>query len=197
MGSYDVNHSVTAKFSEMIGTDDCIVVVAPYLVYPGLELNYIVYVRLIFNRPVHAATNSTQGELSAGVAAGQLLKHCDHATGIEAAIRKVDVCVDANLQLSTLFRGRCVDSYGGQALQMVVTLIGIDDMNRPVATLEPIFYEGEQDPILFVVAIEESADMTRFAQLGTSKGDGGGGLLHGIFPKDVEWRAESNKDAPI
>jgi len=45
---------------------------------------------------------------------------------------------------------------GSQALQMVRTLMWINNVNRFMATLEPIPYEWEQDPILFVVAVEES-----------------------------------------
>ena len=49
-----------------------------------------------------------------------------------------------------------------------------------MATLESVFYEWKQDPILFVRAVEESADMTRLVDLGTSKRNGGRNLLHSI-----------------
>jgi hypothetical protein len=179
---HNVNHGVTAKFPEMVSANDCVVVATPHIVYAGLELNYVVDVRLIFNRPVHATANSTQRELSAGVAAGQLLKDCDHTIRIEAAIWKVDVCVDANLQLSAQFRGRRVDSYGSQTSEMVWTLIGINHMNGFMAAVEPISYERKQDPVLFVIAVEESADMTSFIEQGTGKRDRSGCPLHGISP---------------
>ena len=76
-------------------------------------------IRLTFNRPVHAATNATHRIRTTGAAAGQLLKHGDHAIRIEAAIWKVDVRVDANLQLFVLFSGIRVDSRGCQALNML------------------------------------------------------------------------------
>ena len=123
-----------------------------------------------------------------GVAASQLLERRDHAIRIEAAIRKVDVRVNAKLQLSALLRSRRVDSYVGQALEMVLTLIRIHNVNRLMATLESIFYEWEQDPILFVVTVEKSADMTRLVELGASKRNGSGSLLHSVSPQDIEWR---------
>jgi hypothetical protein len=49
-----------------------------------------------------------------------------------------------------------------------------------MATLESVFYEWEQDPILFVRAVEESADMTRLVDLRTSKRNGRRDLLHNI-----------------
>jgi hypothetical protein len=66
-----------------------------------------------------------------------------------------------------------------------------------MATLETIFYEREQDPILFVIAVEESTDMTSFIELGTGKGNRSGGPLHGISPHRISSGAQFNKDAPI
>ena len=63
-----------------------------------------------------------------------------------------------------------------------VTLIRINDMNCLVAAVEPIFYEGKQDPIFFLVAIEESADVTSFIEQGTSKRNWSSGPLHGVSP---------------
>jgi hypothetical protein len=40
----------------------------------------------------------------------------------------------------------------------------------------------EQDPIFFVRAVEESADITRLVDLGTSKRNGRRDLLHNISP---------------
>ena len=67
-----------------------------------------------------------------------------------------------------------------QALQVVLTLISINNVNCFMATLESVFYEWKQDPILFVRAVEKSADMTRLVDLGTSKRNGGRDLLHSI-----------------
>jgi hypothetical protein len=55
---------------------------------------------------------------------------------------------------------------------MVTMLIRIHDVNRLVATLEPVLNERKQDAIFLVVAIEKRADMTHFAELGASKGNG-------------------------
>jgi hypothetical protein len=83
--------------------------------------------------------------------------------------------------LPTLLGSRRVDARCGQPLQMVVTLIGIHNVNRLVATLEPVLNERQQHAILFFVAIEKRADMTHFAELGAGKGNGCRGLLHGVF----------------
>jgi hypothetical protein len=69
----------------------------------------------------------------------------------------------------------------GNPLQMVVTLIRINDMNRLVATLEAVLYEGKQHTILFVGAIEKRADMTCFAELGAGQGNGRSDPLHPVF----------------
>src|ERR1700722_1988809 len=115
------------------------------------------------------------------IAAGQLLERGNHSICIEASFRKVDVGIRPNLQLSALLCGRRVNACGRQALQVVLTLILINNVNGLMSTLESVFYEWEQDPILFVRAVKESADMTRLIDLGTGKRNGCDDL-HRISP---------------
>ncbi len=140
---HDVNYLVAAELPEMIGANDRVFVTAPDIVHARFEFNDVVDMRLICNRPVHSTTNATQRKFPARVAAGQLLERRDHPICIEASIRKVDIPVDAKFHLSALLRCRRVDSCGTQALEMILTLIRIHNMNRLVATLEPISYEWE------------------------------------------------------
>jgi hypothetical protein len=182
MGPHYVNHRFATKVPEMIGANDGVFVPTPHIIHTRLELNDSVEMRLIFHGPVHTTTNATERISCGGAAASQLLKRGDHAIRVETAIRKVDVGVSAKLQLSALLGSRRVDAYVSQSLEVVLTLIRINNVNRLMATLESIFYEWEQDPILFVGAIEESADMTRLVELGTGKRNGSRDLLHAISP---------------
>jgi hypothetical protein len=116
MSSHDVNHRVTSKTTEMVSTDDRVVVPKPYVVYTRLELDHVIDMRSIFNCPVHTATNAAQRKSSLGVSAGQLLKHFEHPILIEAAIWKVDFGVGPQLELPALLRDRRVDACGSQAL---------------------------------------------------------------------------------
>src|SRR5271168_355999 len=125
MGSHDVNHRVPPKTTEMVSADDRVVVAKPYVVDTRLELNHVIDMRSIFNRPVHATTNAAQRKSSLGVSAGQLLKHLQHPILIEAAIWKVDFGVSPKLELPALLRDRRVDAGGSQALQMVLTLLRV------------------------------------------------------------------------
>ena len=43
------------NFGKMVRADDRIVVATPHIIHARFELNEVVDVRLIFNRPVHAA----------------------------------------------------------------------------------------------------------------------------------------------
>jgi hypothetical protein len=125
MRSHDVNHRVTPKTAEMVSTDDRVVVTKPHVVYPRLELNHVIDMRPIFNRPVHATANAAQRKSSLGVSAGQLLKYLQHPILIEVAIWKVDFGVGPKLELPALLRNRRVDARGGQAPQMVLTLLRV------------------------------------------------------------------------
>ena len=56
---HNVNHGVTAKLPEMVGANDCVVVMTPHLVYTRFKLNDIVDTRAILDGPVHTTTNAT------------------------------------------------------------------------------------------------------------------------------------------
>lgn len=182
MGPQDVNHGVSPKLAEMVGADDCIVVAAPYLVYARLKLDDIVDMRSIFDGPVHTTTNATERKCSLGIVAGQLLECSYHAIRIETAIRKICLHVGAKLQLPILQRGGRINPRLAQPLQMSLTLVGIHHVNRLVAALESIFYEWKQDPILFLIAVEEGADVTSFVKQRTRKRNWSSGPFHGISP---------------
>jgi hypothetical protein len=183
MGPHYVNHCVAAKLPETVGTDNCVFMPVPYIVYTRLELDHIVKMRSVCSRPIHLAADATEWESSRGIAARQLFKRRDHAVRIEVAIREIDISIDAKFQLSALLRSRRIDPCLNQALEVVLTLIRIDDMNCLMPTLESVFYEWQQNPILFVWAVEERADVTRLVDLGTSKRNGSRDLLHSISPK--------------
>ena len=59
MGPHDVNDGVSSKLAEMVGTDNCVFVPTPYLIYPRLELNHIIHMRSAFNCPIHTTANAT------------------------------------------------------------------------------------------------------------------------------------------
>src|SRR5271163_564155 len=125
MSSHDVNHGVTTKTTEMVSTDDRVVVPKPHVVYARLELNHVIDMRSIFNRPVHTTTNAAQRKSPLVVSAGQLLKNLEHPILIEAAIWKVDFGVGPKLELPALLRYRRIDACGSQASQMVLTLLRV------------------------------------------------------------------------
>src|SRR5215472_543037 len=112
--------------------------------------------------------------LLAGAAARQLLEHLHHPILIEAAVAKVRFGADFELELTTLLGGCRVDTCRNQTLQMVVPLFRVNNMDRFVATLEPIFNERKQNAVLLFVTVKKRAHMTCFVELGASKRNGGG-----------------------
>ena len=97
------------------------------------------------------------------VTAGELLEYRQHSILIEVPVAKVGLRAAAQFELAALRGGRGVDACGGQATQMIGTLVRIDDVNRFVPTVEPVFHERQEHPILLIVAPEERADMTGVA----------------------------------
>src|SRR6266851_6960551 len=96
------------------------------------------------------------------------------------AVPKVRFGVGPKLELPTLLSSRRVDPHSCQPLQMVASLTRINDVNRLVATLEPVLNERKQHAILFIVAVEKRTDMTCSAELGARKGNGYRDPPHGL-----------------
>jgi hypothetical protein len=69
--------------------------------------------------------------------------------------------------------------------------------NTAVTTLESTFNKWKQDPILFIIAVEESADMMGFIEPGTGKRDRSSYAFHGISPNSISSSPWLNKDAPL
>src|SRR5215472_7064842 len=178
MCAKDVNHGISTEFPKNIGTDDRVLVAVPHFVHTRFELHNIINVRAAFHCPVHAAHHTAERESSLGVAARQLLEHLHHPILIEAAVAKVRFGADFELELTTSLGGCRVDTCRNQTLQMVVPLFRVNNMDRFVATLEPIFNERKQNAVLLFVTVKKRAHMTCFVELGASKRNGGG-LFHG------------------
>src|SRR5579883_2749531 len=125
MRPHDVYHSVASKLPQMISANYSVVVATPHIVYTRLELDHVVQIRSLFNDPVHPATNTTRRKSSGGVSTGQLVKNLQHPILIEAAIWKVDLSVDPELQLAALLRSLWVDACDREAVLMILTLIRV------------------------------------------------------------------------
>jgi hypothetical protein len=119
-------------------------------------------------------------------AAGELLECLQHPIWIEAAVAKVRVRARPNLELAGSLSGRRIDPDRRQALKMIFMLVRVDDVNRFVAAREAVLNERQKDPILFIFAGEQCADMACVAELRASQGNGCGAFLHGaLIPRVV------------
>ena len=107
MCPHDVNHRVTSKFPKMVGADDRIVVATPHIIDTQFEINELVDIRTILDRPVHAAANATERKSSFGAAPGQLLESLQHPVLIETAAPNVSFRVGQELVHRYFTVGRC------------------------------------------------------------------------------------------
>jgi hypothetical protein len=178
---HDVNHRVSSESCEVVRADDGIVVPPPHIIHTRFELDEIVHLRSTLDRPFHVANDATERKSSLGIAARQLLESLQHPVLIETAVAKIRFGVVSKLELPTLLGGRRINPYPSQTSQMIMMLRRIYDVNRLVATLEPVLYEWQQYAVLFVVAVKKRADMAYFAELRAGKGNWRQGLLHGVY----------------
>src|SRR5436189_196378 len=87
------------------------------------------------------------------------------------AVSQVGLRVGAELQLSRLLRSSAIDPARSQTLDMVARLIRVDDVDGLVAAFQSILNERQQDAILLLVAIEQSADVPHLVEARTGEGD--------------------------
>src|SRR3954451_4997668 len=101
-----------------------------------------------------------------------LFEQSQHCILIEAVAAHVSVLPSPQLELARTHRLLNVDAGFGEALQMLSLQLGIDDVERLVATVEAVFDEGAQHPVLLIDVVEESANVTVLTETapGTSHG---------------------------
>jgi hypothetical protein len=181
MCPHDVNHRVSSKFREIVGADHGIVAAAPYIVHTRFELNHVVHVRATVSGPFHVAHDAAKWKRTVRAAARQLLEKLQHPVLIEVTIAKICFGVASKFELTAMPGGRRIDACRSQALQMIVMLLWIYDVDRLIATLKAVLYERKQHPVLFVGAIKKRANVTCLAERGTGKRNWCHGLLHGVY----------------
>src|SRR6185295_14968878 len=171
MRPHDVDHGVAAELPGAVRADHRIGVTAPDVVDAGFELDHVVDGCPAFGKPIHLADNTAERKWMCRVTAGELLEYRQHSILIEVPVANVGLRAAAQFELAALRGGRSVDACGGQATQMIGTLVRVDDVNRFVPTVEPVFHEWQEHPIFLIVAPEERADMTGVAERRASQGN--------------------------
>src|SRR5882672_7590141 len=189
MRPHDVDHRVTAESAQVVRANHRIIVTIPQLVDARLEFNELVDGRSTLC-PVHSTDDTTERKPGVRVTAGESLEYLEHPILIEAAVAKVRVRVRPKFELAGLLRGGRIDPDRRQALQMILVLVRVDDVNRSVAAREAVLDERQQHPVFLVVAVEKRADMACVAELRAGQRNGCGAFLHGALLPRVVARIE-------
>src|ERR1700722_15503893 len=176
-----VNHSVSSNCREIVSADHPIVVAPPYIVHTRFELNQVVHMRPAVSRPFHVANDAAEWKSPASITACQLLEKLQHPVLIEVTVTKICFGVGSKLELTAPLGGHRIDACRSQALQMIVMLPWIYNVDGLIATPEPVLYEWKQHAVLFVVAVKKRTDVTYIAELGAGKGNWGRSVLHGVY----------------
>src|SRR5882762_10673725 len=129
MRPHDVDHGVTAESVQVVRANHRIVVTIPHIVDARLEFNEPVDFRSTLCCPVHSADDATERKPVVRVTAGELLEYLQHPMLIEAAVAKVRVRIRPNIELAGTLSGGRIDPDRRQSLQMIVTLVRVDDVN--------------------------------------------------------------------
>src|SRR6185295_11305102 len=123
MRPHDVDHGVAAELLRPVRADHRIVVTTPDVVDAGFELDHVVDECPAFGKPIHAADNTAERKWMRRVTTGELLEARQHSILIEVPAAKVGLRAAAQFELAARRGRRGVDACGGQATQMIGTLV--------------------------------------------------------------------------
>src|SRR5260370_30844965 len=93
-----------------------------------------------------------------------LLKQGQHGVLMEAIPAKISVLPPPQLELARTHRSLHVDAGFGEPLQMFSLQLGVHDVEGLVPTVEAVFDERAQHPVLLVHAVEECANVTMLTE---------------------------------
>ena len=181
MRPHDVNHRVSSNFREIVGADHGIVVPPPYIIHTRFELDEIVHMRSILDRPFHVANDATERKSSLGISARQLLESMQHPVLIEVTVTKICLGVGSKLELTSVLGSRRIDACRSQTLQMTMMLYWTHNVDGLIPALKAVLYEWQQYAILFVVTVKKRTDVTYVAQLGTGKESAGATVFFMVY----------------
>ena len=173
---HDIDHGVAAKSSKMIGADHRVVVVFPDVIYPRFELNQIVDMGAAFRGPIHPTNDAAEWDASGSVATGDLFERLEHPILIESSLAEVCFTVGSKLELASALPCRRVNPCRNQPLQVLVSLVRVNNVHGLVTAFKSILNKGEQDAILFLVTVKKRAHMARLCEVRTSEMNWGRGL---------------------
>jgi hypothetical protein len=83
---------------------------------------------------------------------------------IEMAVSNIDLIPVLELELTVLLGVAHIDAGRLDTSHVVITLLGIDDVEGLLASLEALLNEGKQRPVLFLTGVKKGANMPVFAK---------------------------------
>jgi hypothetical protein len=116
---------------------------------------------------------SAQGETLLLATPERFFKQSELTIEMEGAISKEGIFPIVYFQLAPSLRGVYIDTECCEALQVVGTPRGINDVKRFIAAFDTILDKRQRYAVLILTAVEEGADMTSFGEVGTCKGNRG------------------------
>ena len=148
-----------AELGHVVGAADRIVVLAEHVVDPGLVLDEVVDPRPVEERPLRAGHESGQGIPLRLPLEQHPLEQRDLPVLVEVPVLKVGILPVADYQSFLALGPSDINALFLQAPHVVLAPVAVDEVNGAIALLETLPDEGEQHPVLFLLAVEEGTDV--------------------------------------
>jgi hypothetical protein len=160
-----VDYDAGTNGRQIVRTDDSVFVLGENLVEARLELEPVFVVCSICVGPSHVAEEACARVSSFRPRLERSLERPEPGVRIESAISRSRWFPDLHLQLARADRGPHVDLGFGESPEMLAAMLGINEMERSIASVEAILDERAEQPVLLVDVGEERADVTGLAEV--------------------------------
>lgn len=162
MRPHHVDDDVSTKFAEVVRAYDRI--------FEGHEVGLCLILqqpldtRSILERPLHVGHETGTGKTGGGAAFADAVDYLVRPIVVEGAITEMCIGPLTHVEPPVLLRRRNVNADRRKSLHVLRSPARINDVNGLFTGVKAVFDEREQNPIVIVGAVEESADMTVPAQ---------------------------------
>src|SRR6266850_61935 len=163
MGAQNIDGDAAIEEVGVVRTDYCIVVARQHVIQPRLVLEPLIDGGPVLWVPedcLRVRNQTSEWETKRGPGLERFLDEGEHSVLVEAPATQVGLLRRRHLKLTAAQRRRHVDAGAAQLLEMLISILGGEDMIGALTTLEAVAHKRQQRVVLLLRRTEKGADMS-------------------------------------
>src|SRR5258705_3308455 len=167
MGAQNIDRDAAVEEVGVIRTDHRIVVARQHVIQLRLVLDPLIDAGPVLWVPedcLRVRNQTSEWEAKRGPGLERFLDEGEHSVLVEAPTTQVGLLRRRHLELTAALRRRHVDAGAAQLLEMLLSVLGGEDMIGALTALEAVAHEWQQRVVLLLARTEKGADMPILAE---------------------------------